>query len=152
MSADSEKPNIIGGNWTKYCTVAKSVGRPGAGRLERRSSSARARRLRSAAGSINSGRHILESRCAERCANDAFSTSFRATLRFWLVSGVAKVFPVSSLWLARKSIRKEQARRGLMRTKMGSQIGRVTSRRDRTCTCHLSVYISRPRREVTRPI
>ena len=41
---------------------------------------ARARRLRSAAGSINSGRHILESRCAERCANDAFSTSFQATL------------------------------------------------------------------------
>ena len=30
MSADSGKPNIIGGNWTKYCTVAKSVdrGRP----------------------------------------------------------------------------------------------------------------------------
>ena len=27
MSADSEKPNIIGGNWTKSCTVAKSVGR-----------------------------------------------------------------------------------------------------------------------------
>ena len=27
MSADSEKPNIIRGNWTKYCTVAKSVGR-----------------------------------------------------------------------------------------------------------------------------
>ena len=27
MSADSEKPNIIGGNWMKYCTVAKSVGR-----------------------------------------------------------------------------------------------------------------------------
>ena len=26
MSDDSEKPNIIG-NWTKYCTVAKSVGR-----------------------------------------------------------------------------------------------------------------------------
>ena len=41
----------------------------------------RARRLRSAAGSINSGRHILESRCAERCANDEFLTSFRATLR-----------------------------------------------------------------------
>ena len=40
----------------------------------------RARRLRSAAGSINSGRHILESRRAERCANDAFLTSFRATL------------------------------------------------------------------------
>ena len=50
------------------------------GRFERRSSSARARHLRSAAGSINSGRHVLESRCAERCANDAFSTSFRATL------------------------------------------------------------------------
>ena len=50
------------------------------GRFERRSSSARARRLRSAAVSINSGRHILESRCAEGCANDAFSTLFRATL------------------------------------------------------------------------
>ena len=42
----------------------------------------RARSLRYAAGSINSGRHILESRCAERCANDAFSTSFRATLTY----------------------------------------------------------------------
>ena len=52
----------------------------GVGRFERRSSSAHARRLRSAAGSINSGRHILESRCAEHCANDAFLTSFRATL------------------------------------------------------------------------
>ena len=38
-------------------------------------SCARARRLRSAARSINSGRHILE-----RCANDALLTSFRATL------------------------------------------------------------------------
>ena len=27
ISADSEKPKVIGGNWTKYCTVAKSVGR-----------------------------------------------------------------------------------------------------------------------------
>ena len=27
MSADSEKPNIIGGNWMKYCTAAKSMGR-----------------------------------------------------------------------------------------------------------------------------
>ena len=27
MSADSEKPNIVGGNWMKYCAVAKSVGR-----------------------------------------------------------------------------------------------------------------------------
>ena len=27
MSADSEKPNILGGNWTKYCTMPKSVGR-----------------------------------------------------------------------------------------------------------------------------
>ena len=46
----------------------------------------RARRLRSVAGSINSGRHILESRCAERCANDAFSTSFRATLKGVILS------------------------------------------------------------------
>ena len=41
----------------------------------------RARCLRSAAGSM-AGRHILESRCAcaERCANDEFLTSFRATV------------------------------------------------------------------------
>ena len=78
MSADSEKPNIIGvigrniALWQNLWVVV--------GQFERRSSSARARRLRSAAGSINSGRHILESRCAERCAKDAFLTSFRATL------------------------------------------------------------------------
>ena len=30
--------------------------------------------------SIKSGRHILESRCADRCANNTFLTSFRATL------------------------------------------------------------------------
>ena len=40
----------------------------------------RSRRLRSSAESINSGRRILESRCADCCANDAFLTSFRATL------------------------------------------------------------------------
>ena len=55
----------------------------------------RARRLRSAAGSINSGRHILESRCSERCANDAFSTSFRATLKF-VTSTHWKNVPLSS--------------------------------------------------------
>ena len=27
MSADSEKPNITGGIWMKYCTVAKNMGR-----------------------------------------------------------------------------------------------------------------------------
>ena len=27
MSADSEKPNITGGIWMKYCTVTKSMGR-----------------------------------------------------------------------------------------------------------------------------
>ena len=81
MSADSEKRNIIGGNWMKYCTVAhgKIYGSELADLDVRRR--LRARRLRYAAGSINSGRHILESRCAERCANDAFFTSFRATLR-----------------------------------------------------------------------
>ena len=72
------KNQTIGGNWTKYCTVAKSVGWawpiwP--------SVVICAYYFRSAAGSINSGRHILESRCAERCANKAFLTSFRATLR-----------------------------------------------------------------------
>ena len=44
----------------------------GVGQFERRSSSARA----SLALCGRFGRHILESRCAERCANDAFSTSF----------------------------------------------------------------------------
>ena len=46
-----------------------------------------ARRLRSAAGLISSGCHILVSRCADRCANDTFLTSFRATLidRFFSV-------------------------------------------------------------------
>ena len=51
----------------------------------------RARRLRSAPGSINSGRHILESRCAERCANDEFLTSFRATLN--IMKGGTQGFP-----------------------------------------------------------
>ena len=37
--------------------------------------------LRSAAESINSGRHILESRCEGPCANDTFLTLFRATSR-----------------------------------------------------------------------
>ena len=78
MSADSEKPNIIG-------VIGQNIALwqnlwVGVGWFERRSSSARARHLRSAAGSIKSGRHILESRCAERCANNAFSTSFQATL------------------------------------------------------------------------
>ena len=79
MSADSEKPNIIGGNWTKYCTVAKSVGR---GRPIWTSVVVRARVNRALQPvQSNTGRHILESRCAERCANDVFSTSFRVTLR-----------------------------------------------------------------------
>ena len=77
MSADSEKPNIIGGNWTKYCTVAKSVGR---GRPIWTSVVVRAH-VSCAQRPVQSGDHILESRCAERCANDAFLTSFRATLR-----------------------------------------------------------------------
>ena len=92
MSADSEKPNIIG-------VIGRNIALwqnlwVGIGRFERRSSSARARRLRSAAGSIDSGRHILESRCAERCANDEFSTSFRATLKVVYVTPVSQL-PVS---------------------------------------------------------
>ena len=50
MSADSEKPYIIGGNWMKYCTMAKSMGGGSDLKVRRRP---RARRLRSAAGSIN---------------------------------------------------------------------------------------------------
>ena len=91
MSADSEKPNIIGGNWTKYCTVAKSVGR---GRPIWTSVVVRAR-VACALRPVQSGRHILESRCAERCASDAFSTSFRATLIKALT--LQKVLPVTTI-------------------------------------------------------
>ena len=55
----------------------------------------RARRLRSAAGSINSGRHILKSRCAERCANDAILTSFRAMVR---TSKTDHFFKLAPFW------------------------------------------------------
>ena len=87
---------IIGGNWTKYCTVAKSVGQ---GRRIWTSVVIRACRLRSAAGSINSGRHILESRCAERCANDAFLTSFRGNVPCVFCVKKLVVCPQSSLYL-----------------------------------------------------
>ena len=62
----------------------------------------RARRLRSAAGSIDSSRHILESRCAERCANNAFSTSFRATLKptfHSLTTSICQLCASFELWL-----------------------------------------------------
>ena len=62
---------------------------------------ARARRLRSMAGSNNSGRHILESRCAEPCTNDEFSTSFRATLIF--ISAVDRVSSGSNSTPGRKT-------------------------------------------------
>ena len=70
MSADSEKPNITGGIWMKYCTVAKSMGRERPISVEVNGCMC-ARRLRSPAGLITSDRHILDSRCADRCANDA---------------------------------------------------------------------------------
>ena len=54
--APRRKP-LVGGNWMKYCTVAKTMGR---GRPIWTSVIVRVRRLRSAAGSINSGRHILD--------------------------------------------------------------------------------------------
>ena len=63
----------------KYCTVVKIIGRDRPISVGERLC---ARRLRSAAGLIISGRHILESRCADRCANDVFLTPFRATLKF----------------------------------------------------------------------
>ena len=120
MSADSEKPNIIGDNWMKYCTVAKSVrrSRPGDLNVRRR---LRARRLRSATGSINSGRHILESRCAERCANDEFLTSFRATLK----STFASLFDGSgpsgvALSIAMKRQTRVQRKHRVLRLQRGS--------------------------------
>ena len=54
----------------------------------------RARRLRYAAELINSDRHILESRCADHCANEAFLTSFRVT-----VTGLSAPYRPSQLLL-----------------------------------------------------
>ena len=85
MSADSEKPNIIGGNWMKYCTVAKSMGRSG----PIWTSVVVCARVACALQPVRSipVAIFLPSRCAERCAKDAFLTSFRATLRAqWLIS------------------------------------------------------------------
>ena len=78
MSADSETPNIIGGNWMKYCTVAKSMGRSWpiwASVVVCARVACAPRPVRSIPVAI-----FLRSRCAERCANDAFLTSFQATL------------------------------------------------------------------------
>ena len=90
MSVDSEKPNITWGIWMKYCTVAKSISWSGKANFCR-SERLRARRLRSAAGLINSDRHVLDSRCADRCANDAFLTWVRATLKLYLEKNVRSV-------------------------------------------------------------
>ena len=57
----------------------KYLAREGPG--SRLSERLRARRLRSAAESINSSCHILELQCADRCANDAFLTSFSSYLK-----------------------------------------------------------------------
>ena len=63
MSADSEKPNLIGGNWMKYCTVAKFMSQS---RPIWTSVVVCAR----VACALRPVCHIVESRCAERCAND----------------------------------------------------------------------------------
>ena len=83
MSADSEKPTTTGGIWIKYCTGAKRMGPVGPTSVEV-NGCAHARRLCSATKSTNSDRHILESGFTERCANDSFLTSFRATLNKFL--------------------------------------------------------------------
>ena len=73
------KTKPYGGNWMKYCTVAKSMGRSSpiwtsvvvCARV-----ACALRPVRSIPVAI-----VLHSRCAERCANDAFLTLFRATLK-----------------------------------------------------------------------
>ena len=78
MPADSEKPNITGGIWMKYCTVAKSYGM---GRDRPISVEVTGcARVACALQPSQSGRHSLESKGADHCANDAFLTSLRATL------------------------------------------------------------------------
>ena len=78
MSADSRKPKITGGNWMKYCTVAKSMRRSRpiwTSVVVRARVACALRPVRSIEVAI-----FKPSRCAERCANDEFLTSFRATL------------------------------------------------------------------------
>ena len=80
MSADSEKPNIMGrgggGIWMKYCPVAKTVGwdRPICVKVNGRRAACALRPFRSILVAV-----FLTSRWAEGCANDEFFTSFRAT-------------------------------------------------------------------------
>ena len=87
ISADSEKPHIVGGIWMKYCS-ALWQNYLWVGRSSVNASACAAWTLRpilSIPVAI-----FLTSRCAECCANDASLTSFRAalTLRyyFWLKS------------------------------------------------------------------
>ena len=75
-----KKPNIIGGNWTKYCTVARSVCR--VNRFELRSSSAPA--LLALCGRFNQFRSPYSWITMRRVLHkrvDALLTSFRATLK-----------------------------------------------------------------------
>ena len=97
MSADSENPNITGGIWMKYCTVAKVWVRIG----QFLSKWPAVRASLALCGRVN--HHILESRCADRCANDAFLTSFWATLNNiplrWSVLMLFSIIFFSAWWL-----------------------------------------------------
>ena len=81
MSAYSEKPNIIGDNWIKYCTVIESMGRGMADLNVRRRPGAR--RLRSC-GRFDQFRSpyfsLYDAESAAQMTH--FLTSFQATLTF----------------------------------------------------------------------
>ena len=85
MSADSEKPNIIGGNWTKYWTVAKSVGR---GRPIWTSVVVRARASLALCGRFNQFRSpyywiTMRRALCKRCVFD-FVPSYLNFCNFWV--------------------------------------------------------------------
>ena len=117
MSADSEKPNIIGGNWIKYCTVAKSMGRSG----PIWTSVVVCARVACALQPVRSipVAIFLPSRCAERCAKDAFLTSFRATLRAqWLIS---LFLVLHAHWFSAPGVKKKQNKHCLNRGVRGDR-------------------------------
>ena len=122
MSADSEKPNIIGGNWTKYCTVAKSVGR---GRPIWTSVVVGARASLALCGRFNQFRSpyswITMRRALRKRRVFDFVPSylkgevrrkmnFTCMLGFVVLRGVVKFFPVSSSSFARKTTGRNRAR------------------------------------------
>ena len=84
LLTQKKKPKHYRGNWMKYCTVSKSMGRG----TPIWTSVVVCARVACALWPVRSipVALFLPSQCAERCANDAFLTSLRATLSRCLYS------------------------------------------------------------------